>query len=240
MMNETPKPDMMDILLYAIAPYACTQELDEYNKADPSLKLSDKAKKQITKRLKKEQEYQKKHEKYSPAWEYTKRVAVIVLLALSVSFVSAMSIEAVRTTLWEAIMEWGEEKFFYWYQSGEEEPEVMRKILEYKEPRAIGEEYTRYEGLKNEYTHTIEYEKEDVVISYSQNLLTDSGAYLSNENTEIVDIQIGRYNGKFATSYVRENEFYTIIWNDNIYEYSISGNGAITKDELIAIAESVE
>lgn len=240
MMNETQKPDMMDILLYAVAPYACTQELDEYNNADPSLKLSDKAKKRIIKRLKNEQEYQEKHEKYSPAWEYTKRVAVIILLALSLSFVSAMSIEAVRTALWEVIMEWGEERIFYWYQRDEDEPAVLTQILEYKEPRAIGEEYTRYEGLKNEYSYTVEYEKEDVVITYSQDLLTDSGAYLSNENTEIVDIKIGRYSGKFATSYVRENEFYTIIWNDNIYEYSISGDGIITKDELIAIAESVE
>ena len=240
-MNETPKTDMMDILLYAVAPYACTQELDEYNNADPSLKLSDKAKKRIIKRLKNEQEYQEKHEKYSPVWEYTKRVAVIVLLALSLSFVSAMSIEAVRTALWEVIIEWGKERIFYWYQSDEEEPAVLKQILEYKEPRAIGEEYTRYEGLKNEYYYTVEYEKEDVLISYSQDLLTDSsGAYLSNENTEIEDIKVGIYNGKFSTAYVGENKFYTIIWNDNVYQYSISGGGAITKSELIAIAESVE
>ncbi len=239
-MNETPKTDMMDILLYAVAPYACTQELDEYNNADPSLKLSDKAKKRIIKRLKNEQEYQEKHEKYSPAWEYTKRVAVIVLLTLSLSFVSAMSIEAVRTALWEVIMEWGEERIFYWYQSDEEEPAVLTQILEYKEPSAIGEEYTRYEGLKNEYTYTIEYEKDDVLISYSQGLLNNSEAYLSNENTVIDNIEVGKYSGKIVTSYVRESVFYTIIWNDNIYKYSICGAGAITKDELIVIAESVE
>lgn len=239
-MNETPKPDMMDILLYAVAPYACTQELDEYNNADPSLKLSDKAKKRIIKRLKNEQEYQEKHEKYSPVWEYTKRVAVIVLLTLSLSFVSAMSIEAVRTALWEVIIEWGEERIFYWYQSDEEEPAVLKQILEYKEPRAIGEEYARYEGIKNEYSYTIEYEIKDTVISYSQGLLNNNGAYLSNENTVVEDIMIGNYGGKILTTYLQEKEFYTIIWNDNTYEYRISGAGNIASEELIDIAESVE
>lgn len=239
-MNETPKTDMMDILLYAVAPYACTQELDEYNNADPSLKLSDKAKKRIIKRLKNEQEYQEKHEKYSPAWEYTKRVAVIVLLALSLSFVSAMSIEAVRTALWEVIMEWGEERIFYWYQSDEEEPAVLTQILKYKEPRAIGEEYTRYEGLKNEYYYTVEYEKEGVLISYSQDLLNNNGIYLSNESTIIENVVVGNYMGSMVTSYLHEREFYTIIWNDHVYMYTLSGGGNITRDELIAIAESVE
>lgn len=239
-MDKTPKLDMMDILLYAVAPYACTQELDEYNNADPSLKLSEKAKKRIIKRLKNEQEYQEKHEKYSPVWEYTKRVAVIVLLALSLSFVSAMSIEAVRTALWEVIMEWGEERIFYWYQRDEDEPAVLTQILEYKEPRAIGEEYTRYEGLKNEHIYTIEYEKDDGTISYSQSLLNNNGAYLSNENTAAEDIMIGNYGGKILTTYLHEKEFYTIIWSDDTYIYRISGAGNIASEKLIDIAESVE
>ena len=96
-MSESRNPDNMDILLYAAAPYAGKNELGEFEKADES-ELSPKAEKRIFKKIQRRIDYYEKHEKFHPVFETLKRVAVIVLAVMSISFVSALSIEAVSYT----------------------------------------------------------------------------------------------------------------------------------------------
>ena len=85
-MSESRNPDNMDILLYAAAPYAGKNELDEFEKADES-ELSPKAEKRIFKKIQRRIDYHEKREEFHPVLETLKRVAVIVLAVMSISFV---------------------------------------------------------------------------------------------------------------------------------------------------------
>ena len=236
-MNKKAEIDMIDVLLYASAPYTGKNEIAAYNAADPEIRLSAKARKRIQKRLRLEREYKEQHERYSPVWEISKRIAIVVLVVLSLSFVSVMSVEAVRVALWEAILEWGEESIHIWYESTVEEPEVLTEIFEYKEPRGIGEEYVRYDGNKTKYNYTIEYESENCSISYSQDLLMNKGLYSSNENTVAENIMVHQYQGVMLEYEVYGVKMIQLVWSDNKYIFSLSGN--VSSDYLISLAESV-
>lgn len=237
-MERISNENMLDTLLYAAAPYAGRNELEEYYTADPSLTLSDRAKKRILKRLRREKNYRERHETYSPVLEYAKRAVSVILIILSIGFVSALSIEAVRETMWEVILEWYDEYIDFSYK-GESEGVYLTEIQEYKEPRAIGDEFVRYEGRKNESNYIIEYESEDAVISYHQTLFNgDYTVNLTNESTVVDDVAIGEYDGKIFTNNRHNIVTYTCIWNDGIYMYKIISN--LTKEELIKIAESVK
>ena len=242
-MNNKTEIDMIDVLLYASAPYTGKNEIEAYNVADPEIRLSEKAKKRIQNRLRREREYKEQHERYSPVWEISKRVAVIILVVLSVSFVSVMSVEAVRVALWEAILEWGEESIHIWYESTDGEPEVLTEILEYKEPRGIGDEYVRYEGYKNDYRYCVEYEKNDCIITYHQELLKDNSMYLSNEDTSVQEIQIQSHLGIMSEFFAGNTKITTITWTDDEYIYILIFNtltDGIPFEDMIEIAESVQ
>ena len=235
-MNRTSKIDEMDLLLYSAMPYVEHKEVAVYEKAaNVPVTLSEKDKKRILKRIKRAGEYRERHEVYRPGLEMFKRVAVIALVVMSLCFTGVMSVEAVRVTLWETIVEWYENSIFFSYVNGDESV-VPDKILEYREP-VLGDEYERYE-FKNEFSYVIEYESDEFLVTYSQSLLGDFSVMLSNHDTEMMNITVNGYPGTM-TVFVTEGITNTIIiWHDNEYAYRISGN--LSYDELLKVAESVQ
>ena len=105
------KYDNMDLLLYAGASYAGEKEAAWFNDVDPNITLSEKADKRIYRKLKRRIAYDEKRENYSPILENLKRVAVVVLAILSISFAGALSIEAVRVDIYNAIIEWFDKSY---------------------------------------------------------------------------------------------------------------------------------
>ncbi len=169
-MIDTKHFDEMDMLLYAAVKHAGKNEIEEYNSADTSVKMSDNAEKRIVKllhkedrRIEREQKYIERHTTYYPVREILKRVAVVVLVVMSVGFAGALSIEAVRVEIRNAVVAWFEEYLDIDFKIDEIE-QVTDVILEYKEPQ-LGEEYVRYEIMKSEYKYYIEYENDNVLIS---------------------------------------------------------------------------
>ena len=236
-MNRTSKIDEMDLLLYSAMPYVEHKEVAVYDKAaDVPVTLSEKDKKRILKRIKRAGEYRERHEVYRPGLEMFKRVAVIVLVVMSLCFTGTMSIEAVRVTLWETIVEWYENSIFFAYVSGDESV-VPDKILEYREP-VLGDEYARFEGIKNEYRYALEYESDQFLVIYNQSLLENYSVMLSNHDTEMIDITVNGYPGTMTVFVTEETTNTVIIWHDNEYTYRISSN--LSYDELLKVAESVQ
>ena len=236
-MNRTSKTDEMDLLLYSAMPYVEHKEVGVYDKAaDIPVTLSEKDKKRILKRIKRAGEYRERHEVYRPGLEMFKRVAVIALVVMSLCFTGVMSVEAVRVTLWETIVEWYENSIFFAYVNGDESV-VPDRILEYREP-VLAEEYERYEIGKNEFSYVIEYESDQFLVTYSQSLLKEYSVMLSNHDTEMMDIIVNGYPGTmtvFGTDGITST---TIMWHDNEYTYRISSN--LSYDELLKVAESVQ
>ena len=233
-MNEAQKLDELDIQLYAIMPHVRSKDIDIYNSADPT-KISERSSKKILRRIKREIKYIEAHEKYRPAVEGWKRAAAVVLIIMSVGFASVMTVEAARNAIWEAVTTWYKESIFFQYIGGDDTM-VPDTLLEYKEP-IVGDEYERYEGIKNELMYAIEYESDSALISYQQSPLNDYEVWLSNHETEASIVDINGYEGE-ATSYVINGvEYNTIIWNDGRYAYMMSGNLSI--DELGNIAKTI-
>lgn len=235
-MNRISKIDEMDLLLYSAMPYVENKEIEVYDKAaDIPVTLSEKDKKHILKRIKRAGNYRERHEVYHPVRETLKRVAVVALVIMSLCFTGTMSIKAVRVAIWETIVEWYENSIFFTYVNGDESV-VPDRILEYREP-VLGEEYERYEGIRNDYSYVLEYESDEFLVTYSQGLLGDYSVMLSNHDTEMIDITV---NGYPSTMTVFETEGITnttIIWHDNEYAYVISSN--LDYEILSGIAESI-
>ena len=233
-MNKAQNLDELDIQLYAIMPLTKSKDVDIYNSADPN-QISEKNSKKVLKRIKREINYIKAHEKYRPALEMCKRAAVIVLIVMSVAFASIMSVEATRTAIWKAITTWYEESIHFLYV-GEDNAYVPDTLLEYKEP-AVGDDYERYVCAENEYNFFVEYEDSTSLIIYQQSVLKDYDVWLSNHDTKSSVVEINGNRGEL-TSYVIDGvDYNTIVWNDGIYAYSLSSN--IELEKLIRIAETV-
>ena len=236
-MNRISKIDKMDLLLYSAMSYVENKELAVYDKAsDVPVVLSEKDKKHILKRIKRARAYYEHHEVYRPGWETLKRVAVVVLVIMSLCFTGVMSVEAVRVTLWETIIEWYENSIFFAYVNGDESV-VPDRLLEYREP-VLGDEYERYEIGKNEFSYVIEYESDEFLVTYSQSLLENYSVMLSNHDTEMTDITVNGYSGTMTVFVTEGITDTTIIWHDNEYAYRISGD--LSYDELLKVAESVQ
>ncbi len=229
------KYDNMDLLLYAGASYAGEKEAAWFNDVDPNITLSEKADKRIYRKLKRRIAYDEKRENYSPILENLKRVAVVVMAILSISFAGALSIEAVRVDIYNAIIEWFDKSYRI---SFAEKPEVAtERILEYKEPQ-LPKEYSRYEIKKDDVQYCVEYENEDTLVIYRQRLLQNYSSDRSNENTLIEDIQINGNDGVKEEYTVAEITTTSIIWHDNTYVYSLSSD--LTYEELLQIAETIK
>lgn len=229
------KYDSIDLLLYAGASYAGEKEAEWFNDADPNITLSEKADKRIYRKLKRRIAYDEKRENYSPILESVKRVAVIVLAILSISFVGALSIEAVRVDIYNAIIEWFDKSYLI---SFEDESELAaERILEYKEPK-LPKKYSRYEIKKDDLQYCVEYENESALVTYCQRLLQNYSSYRSNENTLVEDIQVNGNAGVKAVYTVERTTTTSITWHDSTYVYSLSSS--LPYEELLKIAETIK
>ena len=226
-MDKTPHIDMFDAMLYAAAPHAGRRELEEYHAADPAMQRSARAKRRIVKRAKRGP---------TPILLYAKRVAMIALIVMSIGFAAMLSIEAVREAIVNAIVEWYEESIAVSFMR-EEEVVAPTEILEYREPRGLGEEFVRYEVRKSQSSMSIDYESDTVLIIYRQGLLESFDAYISNEESVMKDIQVNGYPGLITLTATEVGQQRTIVWHDNEYSYVITGN--MSADELLKLAESV-
>lgn len=233
-MSWSQNPDDMDILLYAAASYAGKNELDEFERADES-ELSPKAEKRIFRKIQRRIDYHEKREEFHPVLETLKRVAVIMLAVMSISFVSALSIEAVRSDIYNAVIQWFDKKLGI---SFDDIPtDAPDRILDYKEP-ILPEGYERFELGKDEFGFSVEYENGDSLITYWQRPLSGYGSFLSNERTDVEDVNVIGYDGIKTVFESHGVTITTIIWKDNEYAYMLSSD--LSYEELLRIAESIE
>lgn len=239
-MRKCCMPDDLDLCLYVAAPYAGSHEMEEFEEARHSTvsersTVSKQREKRIFRKIQRSIRYAENHAHYHPVWEMAKRVSVIVLLILSVSFLGALQVEAVRQEIYHAVVEWFDEKLGIQFVSVAED--VQTQILEYKEP-VMDTTYTQNVIRKDGTGFLVEYESADSLITYTQKLLADYASLLSNRDTQVEDIEVQDLSGIKVTYTIEETTMTNIIWKDEKYAYSISGN--LTYAELLVIAESVQ
>ena len=190
-MNNSVKFDAFDALLHASAIYAGQKELDEYESATGD-EFDTKTQERIYRRLDKEYRYYSKDRKYSPVRETLKRIAIIILAFMSISFTCVLSIDAAREAIWNAIVEWSENFFCFKYEEPEEpnEPDEINllepptEILEYKEP-TVDEKFVKVEGKKTSQSYLVQYKYLNKLISYSQRPINPYDTFISNLEADL-------------------------------------------------------
>jgi len=234
--QRIPREAVWEALLYAAAPYAGKKELEEYYTADPTVIMPEKASRRMAGRIRRERRYIENHEKYRPALIIISRTLVIILTVFAVVMAAFLPSEKVRDAMWETFLEWGEESILVSFV-GTDATDAPTEILEYREPREIGEEYERVVKNQTPCSYLIEYYLQEYQIIYEQRVISKVGLYVSNEDTKETVIHVGQYEGILTEFMVGVEKYFCVTYTDGDYAYTIYSNTSIKN--LIAFAESI-
>ena len=165
-----------------------------------------------------------------------KRVAAVILIACTLSFAAAMSVEAVRTAIWNAIVTWYDDYVAISFRKDgvSDAPET---IVTKKEPEMDG--YEREVLLDSQGMFIVNYVYNDFNVMYSQLVLEENEALFDNTMAALKTVKIGAYEGQLLIAADKSAIF--LMWNDGEYTYTLqtdSDNGR--EDQLIHIAQSVQ
>lgn len=171
------------------------------------------------------------------AYIYARRIAAVFLIICSISFVFCLSVEAIRTEIWNTIVEWYEEYVEIHFENN---GAVANVIEEYKEPSFVPKGYERQLIMQNETDYLIHFKLDDErYISYVQYLIQEGlTIQLDNEDSTIKEILISGYSAKL----IEYNDgAICLYWIDNKYYYRLSSNyGPVDETLVFAMAESVK
>ena len=159
------------------------------------------------------------------------KVAVILLVAFTVTFTPLITAEAVRESIVQTVIEWKEEFASIFFKS-ERTPAVINEVKIGYMPEGFESEGNT---IKEEYMYVDTYvfcDKHIVIGIYSKH--SSSAANLDNENSDYYSISINDNEGIL----VYDEDFSTLIMYDNMFIYSIYGNTYI--NDLIDIYKKIE
>jgi hypothetical protein len=181
-------------------------------------------------------------EKYEPVLKtiltISKRVAIVFLIVASVLFTVAISVDAVRNEFFRVITEWFDDYIAINFESKDTVIPVL--ITQKREPAYLGGNYDKVIEVDFPTMYTLIYKiGENRVLTYSQNIITDSKTLIDSDNCTLDNISINGYDAVLA-EYSDDNRI-TILFNDGSYEYLLTSyDGYISSEQLIKIAGSIE
>ena len=162
-----------------------------------------------------------------------KRVAVIALAFLTISFTTVMSVEALRTPFLDFIMSiFSDHSEVRGIDDSGNYPETIENLYE------IMYDMSDYHIIASDQTERhriIDYQNDNSIIYFSQNTVNDYHMNYNTENAEIEHIDI---NGHDAIGFEDNNGYYSLIWNNG--EYIIDLSSDLGKNALIDIAKTVQ
>ena len=165
-----------------------------------------------------------------------KRVAAVILIVCTLSFAAAMSVEAVRTAIWNAIVTWYDDYVAISFRK-DGVGDAPEAIVIKKEPMMDG--YEREVLLDSQGMFIVNYVYNDFNVMYSQLVLEENEALFDNTMAALKTVKIGAYEGQLLIAADKSAIF--LMWNDGDYTYTLqtdSDNGR--EDQLIHIAQSVQ
>ncbi len=228
------KNDKLDALIMLSGDVLIAKNVGLYrNSGVPILKRPRSLDKKVQRSINKERRVQK----FGVFYKYGRRVAAALLIACSISFAAVMSVKAVRTTLWNMIVEFFDE---YLSVSFITETQPPQSIEETKGLFYDVEEWDKQVIIDTKSLHSEAWTKNGVkMLTYSQELLGNGKSLYDNENTDVENIEI---RGMPAILMFRaDSQTYSLSWSDGVYRYSLAAHSPeITKEELILIAETIE
>ena len=162
-----------------------------------------------------------------------KRIAVIIIGLITVSFTTVMSVEALRTPFLDFITSlFSDHSKVKTIDDSGDYPEIIEYYYEIKYDLSKYRIDSRYD---DETEHKIEYSSKNIYISFQQNVFKN---YKNNFNTESTQIENIDINGHEAIGFLDNQNYYSLIWNNGEYVIVLYSN--VGKDVLIEMAKSVQ
>ena len=190
------------------------------------------------------------------------RIAVALLIIMSLGFTTVMAIAPLREALFEVVIEWYEDYLTIRYDpAGEGEnnaedgngddvvdndddsipnaPAVTppATIEEVRKPTYIPEGMIEDTVLQNKAMVYIDYYLNDELLyTFNQMLLSERDKYLDNVGVEVTTININGYEGIVFQSI--ETNGLSVVWSDNQYVYHVIAQ-TTDWEEIIIFCQSV-
>ncbi len=165
-----------------------------------------------------------------------KRVASVTI-AFVLMFTLSLSVEAVRSSLLELIIQIGED-FSNVYVDNSSDSDLPQIIEEKYLPTYIPEGYEVSKVEDNVNILRYEYiNSEGNFIEYNQAPIVGSSFGVNTEDSELVPILINGCEGFYCETKTNAN---VVFWNTDEYMFFIIADNVVSLDELIIIAESIE
>ena len=165
-----------------------------------------------------------------------KRVAAVILIACTLSFAAAMSVEAVRTAIWNAIVTWYDDYVAISFRKDgvSDAPET---IVIKKEPEMDG--YEREVLLDSPTMYMVSYSSESCLVVYTQTVLDQNELRIDAKKTSGYDISIGENAGQIFYADDKNETF--IVWNDGEYSFTLQCDLTEYADKVLTeIAETIK
>ena len=172
----------------------------------------------------------------SARWMPMKRVVVAILIFCTVAFAAAMSIEAVRGAVWQAIVRWYDTYVAIAFSDTHAAPEPL---CTKREPTDLPDSWVKDVCADSQSLYKLAYlQAGKRVLTYRQ-LPIESNAWVSNDETAIQNVKVGTFDAKLIS--LPENQTFILCWSDGEYKYALhSIADYITPELMIHIAESIE
>lgn len=169
-------------------------------------------------------------------WMPVKRVVAAILIFCTVAFAAAMSIEAVRGAVWQAIVRWYDTYIAVSFEDADAVPKTIRTK---REPTDVPSDWVREVRVDSQSLYYVVYTKEDKkAMSYKQQPF-ENQAWTNNADSTTEEILVGDRIATLVTSHDTGN--YTLYWSDGAYNYTLqSFSDDITPAGVIQIAASVK
>lgn len=173
---------------------------------------------------------------FDPLFVVLKRAVAVIMIICTLSFASAMSVEAVRTAIWNAIVTWYDDYVAISFRK-DGVGDAPETIVTKKEPMMDG--YEREVLLDSQGMFTVNYVYNDFNVMYSQLVLEENEALFDNTMVVLKTVKIGAYEGQLLIAADKSTIF--LMWNDGEYAYTLQTDSDNSRDDqLIHIAQSVQ
>lgn len=196
--------------------------------------------KEFEKKIKKIIKEEKRGPFLNKIFSYTKKVSVVFIAFLISLFTITMSVDALRTKLFDMVKDVYEKFTIYKFKIDENDNEKVN-FLEKKSINYLPNGFKEVERAKYNNDIAITYYNGEDYITLNYLLIENNNLYMDTENAKISKVKIGSYNA----DYIEKENKIRLVWQDENILYDLKldyinkEKYLDIKSELVKIAENI-
>lgn len=184
---------------------------------------------------------QEQHARRAAArWTPVKRVVAAILIFCTVAFAAAMSIEAVRGAVWQAIVRWYDTYIAVAFEDADADAVSVPKTIRTKrEPTDVPDSWVKEVSVDSQSLYRVVYtEKGEKMLIYKQQPL-ENQVWANNVESTVSETTVGDQTATLVV--LKDTKHYTLYWSDGKYNYVLQAvSDEITPALMVQIAASVK